>query len=196
MLDRDAQLLTVTDLKQYDFCARVLFYERCLPHFRPRTYKMDAGRDAHEHESKLAARRTLSKFGLASGERQFDVRLTSNLLSLNGIIDEVIVTESPIAAYPVEYKLAKKIGHHNRLQLAVYALMIEENWQIEVSTGYIYLILSRQVEPVAIDSKLRDETYQVLGEIRAIIEQEWMPPPTQQRKKCLDCEFRRVCNDV
>ncbi len=37
-------ILTVTDLKQYCYCPRILFYMRCLPGVRPLTVKMEEGR--------------------------------------------------------------------------------------------------------------------------------------------------------
>lgn len=196
MLDRDVDLVTVTDLKQYDYCARVLFYEYCLPDFRPRTYKMDAGVRAHERERKLEARRTLSRFGLVEGEREFDVRLYSNSLHLHGIVDEVIVTSAGQTVYPVDYKLAKQVSHHYRLQLTAYAVMLEEMRGIEVSAGFLYLIPLRKAEKVTITPALREKLQTAVAQVRAIILHEHMPPPTKQRGKCINCEFRRVCNDV
>ncbi len=187
-------LLTPTDLKQYVFCPRVLFYERCWPDFRPRTHKMDAGKDAHEYESKLEARRTLGRYKLAQGERFFDVRLCSEKLRLSGIVDEIIRT--PTAAYPVDYKLARQPSHQYRVQLAIYGLLIEDQWQIPTPIGYLWLISARRAERVELDNALRSEAIQHLESIQRIINEEMMPPPTPRRSKCRDCEFRRVCNDV
>src|SRR5690242_3436884 len=83
-------LFTVTDVKQFVYCGRVIFYERCLPHLRPRTYKMDAGRAEHEDEQKRAARRNLSQYALGEGKRAFDVAITAPTLKLTGLIDEVV----------------------------------------------------------------------------------------------------------
>lgn len=196
MLDKKANQLRVTDLKQYDYCQRVLFYEKCLPSFRPRTYKMDAGRDAHEEEPRLAARRTLSKLGLAQGERHFSIRMSSSTLGITGIVDEIIVSEYPSAAYPVDYKLARQASHHYQLQLAAYALLIEENWHLPVPWGYIYLIGVRQVERIELTSELRELVQNTIIDIHRMIDRELMPPPTKQKNKCQDCEFRRICNDI
>ncbi len=195
MLDREADLLTVTDLKQYDFCARVFFYEHCLPQFRPRTYKMDAGLEAHERESKLETRRTLGRFGLSEGKRLFDVRLQSSKLNIHGTIDEVIVA-SPSEVYPVDYKLARQTSHHYRLQLTAYALMLEEMYETEVNLGYLYLIPARRVEKISITTSLRAQLHNAIQEMRNIILYEHMPPATKQHRKCVSCEFRRICNDV
>ena len=42
MLD-DLPLITVTDLKQFSYCGRVVYDERCLPHMRPRTLMSRCG---------------------------------------------------------------------------------------------------------------------------------------------------------
>ncbi len=192
-MNEDAYL-TPTDMKSYDYCPRVVFYERCLPGFRPRTYKMDAGRDAHEEESKQSARRTLAKYKLEQGERLFNVRLRSDTLYLDGIIDEVIVTSN--AAYPIDYKLARQTSHHYRIQLAAYALLIEENWGITASAGYLLLIGKGIVERVSLDDPLKTTAKAILSQIRQMVDTEAVPPAVPQRSKCLACEFRRVCNDV
>ncbi|MEP7287800.1 MAG: hypothetical protein ABI947_18755 [Chloroflexota bacterium] len=59
--------LTITLIKQYTYCPRVVYYETCTPDVRPRTYKMDAGTMAHERERQRAARRTLSAYQVPEG---------------------------------------------------------------------------------------------------------------------------------
>ncbi len=196
MIDGDADLLTVTDLKQYIYCPRITYYERCMPHLRPRTYKMDAGVFAHEQERKRAARRTLHAYGLESGERQFEVPLTSERFGITGKVDEIVTFPGPpLTIYPVDYKLARQVSPHYRLQIAAYALMIEEVWDCDVAQGFVYLIPLRRLESIAITSELRVQVENALYAIHNIIRTEHMPPPPKRRSKCESCEFRRVCND-
>ena len=115
MLD-DQLMFTVTDLKQFVYCGRVIFYEHCLPHVRPRTYKMDAGRDEHADEQKRAARRNLSHYALGEGKRLFDVALTDPVLKLTGLIDEVVYANNG-EIFPVDYKLSKKVSPNHQLHL-------------------------------------------------------------------------------
>ena len=194
MLD-DNDFLTVTDLKQYSFCQRVIFYERCLPHLRPRTHKMDAGRDAHVIERKRATRRVLTQYQVVEGERRFDVRLRSERLGLVGEIDEVVYAQDGIII-PVDYKLAKRVGEHHRLQLCAYAMMLEETAATPVERGYIYLIPKHKLIEVQFDAPLRQALENSVTAIRQMVEWERMPPPAQQINRCVACEFRRFCNDV
>jgi len=43
-------LLEVTDLKQYTFCPRIVYYRYCLPRIRLITYSMEEGIRSHEEE--------------------------------------------------------------------------------------------------------------------------------------------------
>ncbi len=194
MLD-DSQLLTVTDLKQYAYCPRVVYYERCLPHIRPRTYMMDAGKDAHEHEQDRAARRTITRYDTAEGERRFNVPLVSRPLGLRGLLDEVVFTPDG-KAIPVDYKLATSAGNNHRIQLAAYALLLEADSLYRVEYGYLYLIPTRKLVKVMITPKLRDVTQTMLHQAQTMIALEQMPPPVDRVGQCAACEFRRFCNDV
>lgn len=197
MLDATADLFIVTDLKQYCYCPRITYYERCLPGFRPRTYKMDAGKEAHVFERKRAARRSLRGYRAGNGRRHFEVSLSSLTLGLTGKVDEVVETFEPEhRLIPVDYKLARRVSHHHRLQLAAYALLLEEGDSPPVTTSYIYLIPTRKLEEVPVNESLRSELDQALAAIRDITEREWMPPPPKSRRPCHNCEFRRVCNDI
>jgi len=199
MLD-DAQLFTVTDLKQFSYCGRVVFYEQCLPHVRPRTYKMDAGRARHDDEPQRAARRSLRPFTLDEDaqpavERAFDVALTDPTLRLTGVIDEVVYTACG-APVPVDYKLTKRVHSNHKLQLAAYALLLEAATGHNVPHGYIYLIPRRRVERVPVTAARRRRVHTLLDAMYTAIAEERFPPPASQRRRCLNCEFRRFCNDV
>jgi CRISPR-associated exonuclease Cas4 len=194
MLD-NTLLFTVTDLKQYAYCPRVVFYEQCLPHLRPRTFKMDAGRDAHEDEQRRAARRKLIQYGVAAGEREFEVRLQVPALHLTGEIDEIVWAEDG-TVFPVDYKLAKRVSSHHKVQLMAYGLLIEHTYDVTVDFGYIYLISKRETVQVPFTTRLRNRVLKMLSEMWELVEREQMPPAAAKPAMCLSCEFRRFCNDV
>lgn len=192
--EADEARVTITLLKQYIYCPRVVYYETCTPGIRPRTYKMKAGQDAHERERERAARRTLTAYQILEGERRFDVRIVSPTLGLSGLIDEVVLT--PDEAMVVDYKSAEWTGDNHLIQLAAYSLMVEEAFKLPVRRGFIYLLKPRRFESVPIDTPLRNSVMETLQHIRRIRDYEYMPPPVDQPNKCANCEFRRFCNDV
>ncbi|MEM7537538.1 MAG: CRISPR-associated protein Cas4 [Chloroflexota bacterium] len=204
-------LLQVTDLKQYAYCPRVVYYEYCTPGIRPRTYKMDVGNAAQDRVSKLEMRRSLKAYGVSSGERHFHVSLTSDTYGCSAQLDLVIETtdgakgqpdaalaqEQPRRLIPVDFKLSRRKPESNvKLQLACYALMLEESWGWPADEGYIYLIPTKQSIRIPMTTRLRNDAKRKLSEVREMIEQQRIPPPTKQRGKCVNCEFRRFCNDV
>lgn len=194
-------LLEVTDLKQFTCCPRIVFYRYCLPKIRPITYLMEEGTRNHQEESEREERRNLRNYGLTQGERAFHLSLQSTHLGLTGRVDLAIATPSrevaDAEAIVIEYKYTEqKAGSHIKLQLAAYALLLEDVWNIPVKKGFVYSIPTKQVEPIPITPPLRRKVVQTVMQIRQIVESELLPAPPVSQNRCVSCEFRRFCNDV
>lgn len=196
-------VFTVTDLKQYAFCPRVVFYTYCLPLIRPVTGKMEEGRLAHEEARDRERRRTLRVYGLEEAHRHFDVQVASEELGLTGRIDlvlEVVSGPSGLGGrelIPVDYKQTdRRAGPHVRWQLAAYGIMLEETWGGVVRRGFLYSLLTRRAEEVTLTRSMRQELREIVAAMREMVERERMPDPPPSRKPCVNCEFRRFCNDV
>ncbi len=189
-----AEALTITLLKEYAYCPRVVYYETCTPGVRPTTYKMEAGAAMHTQEKRRAARRTLAAYQVPDGDRQFDVRLHSAALGLVGKVDELVLM--PNEVIPVDYKMSVWLGDNHMIQIAAYAMMAEETFNLPAKRGYVYLLKGRRYAAVEITAALRNEVLAVIPEIDRIRYTEYMPPPPANTNKCTACEFRRFCNDV
>ena len=191
-------MFTVTDIKQYVYCARVLYFEACLPRIRPTTDKMEAGKEAHDAEETREHRRSLQPYGVRAAERQFNVRLFSETLGLSGMIDLLLLEPDgeKDAAWPVDYKMSEETGPNIQLQLAAYAVLVEECLHKVVTQGYRYAISLRRAEVVKIGAAQKRRVREALAQMHAIVQEERMPPPVRERGKCVDCEFRRFCNDI
>lgn len=194
-------LFEVTDLKQWTYCPRVLYYRYCLPEIRPITDLMRAGIGSHCDEVGREERRSLRTYGLNIGERAFDVRLRSEVIGLRGQLDLAIVVPDRAApraeAIVVEYKDSERAAPlHFKLQLAAYALLLEEAWSLPVRRGFIYSIPLRTVEIIGITPALRQKVRQAVAAMQAAVAGEWMPDAPASRRPCVSCEFRRFCNDV
>ncbi len=197
----DSNTFEVTDLKQWVYCPRVVYYRYCLPDVRPVTTLMEAGTAAHRDEGEREERRSLRPYGLKEGERSFDLTLCSERLGVRGRLDLAIAvpgrTTPGAEAVVVEYKDSERAaGAHFKLQLATYALLLEEAWGLPVRRGFFYAIPTRQVEPVAITAALRRKVVQTVSDLRAAVGGERMPDAPESRRPCVSCEFRRFCNDV
>lgn len=187
--------LTASDVRQYLYCPRIVFYRMCQPVKPPSTYKMEEGRLAQDRVEDLESRRSLKAYGVRDGERHFNVTLTSATEGLRGLLDMAIVREDEVI--PVEYKnTSRKPPRGYVYQLAAYALLAEERWGRPARRGFVYLIPEKRAVPVAITEGLRADVRKVLQGMRRMIEREEQPGPTDREARCVDCEFRRFCGDV
>ena len=185
----------VENLKQFVYCRRIVFFDRCMPGIRPRTFSMDAGREDHMDAKRNARRRSFSQMGFESGRREFDVEILDESLNLHGKLDEVVTTDSG-EVMPVEYKSSTKISDNHRLQVFAYALLLEMSRQVIVERAYVYLIPLRKARIMSISPEDKQLVRDMLSELSDMIAKESMPAPTQVRSRCQGCEFRRFCNDV
>lgn len=186
----------VSDLKQWAYCPRVVFYTYCMPGLRPETFKMEASQEAHEEERQRERRRTGQLYGLPDAERFEEVRLVADDLGLVAVID--LVLRKGDRAWPVDYKQSTHLqtAGHFKLQLAAYGLVLEAAWGVRCESGFLYGLGQRKVEEVKFTPALRARVREVVMAIRETITAERTPEPTPERGRCVSCEFRRFCNDV
>lgn len=201
MTDHAQLELSVSDVRQWVYCPRIVYYRLCQPLRRPVTYKMGEGKLQHERIEELARRRTLRAYGLRGEEREGLVErhvrplLRSPRLGLSGVLDLVLV--APAEAVPVEYKHTEsRLGLNHKYQLVAYALLVEDQWRRPVRRALVHFLPSDRVEEVAVTSNGRAFTRDTLAEIRSMVAAERLPGPTPRRGRCVDCEYRLYCGDV
>jgi CRISPR-associated exonuclease Cas4 len=197
----DPVLIDVTDIKQYVCCPRLVYYHYCLPDIRPITYTMEVGTEAHQQEEEREVRRSLKTYGIEQAERLFHYPVVSQTLALKGKIDLVLVVPSWEASerelVVVEYKYSEQqAGPHFKVQLAAYALLLEEALHIPARRSFLYSIPLRKAEAVPITVALRKKVYGIIEEVKQLMVGERMPEATRTPRRCPTCEFRRFCNDV
>ena len=191
--------IRVADIRQYAYCPRVVYHEYCFGRMRPSTYKMQHGLEAEDFVEELEKRRSLREYGVTEGVRHFHVALTSRQLGCTALIDLVVESNQggQRKLIPVDFKMSRREpGRHQRLQLACYGMMLEESWGAPAMEGILYLIPLRRAVHVGLDKRLRRDAERMLAEIRETLLSEHMPAATPHRSRCVDCEFRRFCNDV
>lgn len=210
-MDDEAEMLTLTvsDVRQWVYCQRIVYYTYGLRLPRPTTYKMQEGTLNHERVAALEERRTLRSYGLRredEGRREFNVPLHSARLGLRGLLDMAIIT--PHEVIPVEYKDTTPhlvgrgeqahpvIALNHKYQLTTYALLLEEVRGSVVRRGFVHYIPTKQSREVVITPEMRQYVQAVLVAIRRMLVVERLPPPTPRRERCRECEFRRFCADI
>ncbi len=187
--------LRVNDLKQFEYCPRIVFYNTVQPLERKATVKMRRGVEVELRVEALERRRGLRKYGLAAGERRSHVWLQSERLRLSGQLDLLITVYDQ--GFPVDFKHTRGRPHANhRLQLGGYALLVEDVLGLRVNTGFVYLVPLGELVRIPITLELKARCLDRLADIRNMIADEWLPEPTSNRSRCIECEFRNYCGDI
>jgi len=187
--------LRVSDLKQFVYCPRVVFYNYVMPVEKKATFKMEHGKIAENTIDRLENRRKLKRYSLSSGKREFHKQLHSDKYGLSGKIDLLIKTTD--SYYPVDFKYTTSQPHKNHLyQILGYAIILEDVYDCVVKKGFVYLIPKEDAVVFDLSDDLKDETKNLLSEIKKMIHYQQIPPPIKSQAKCLDCEYRNFCGDV
>lgn len=190
-----AEMLNASDIRQYMYCPRIIYFNYVVVVPRHTTLKMEKGKTAQEDFSRLEKRRTLAKWGLEDGQREFHVPVKSEKMGLYGVLDMVITSDSGL--YPVEYKnTLGRVGIHHKYQLIAYAMMLEEERRRPVREGFIYLIPQNRLEKFLVDEGARFYTKKLCTQMRNLIDTQTFPEATRKRERCKDCEFRNYCRDT
>lgn len=187
--------LRVNDLKQFEYCPRIVFYNTVMPLERKVSFKMQRGAEAEFRLDALEKRRTLKRYKLADGERRFHILLNSERLGLSGKMDLLIISGE--GYFPVDFKYTRGRPRRNHIsQLAGYAVLVEDQFNVQVETGFIYLAPLAELVAIKMTPELKAEVPRRLAEIRSMIYEEILPGPTPVRARCHDCEFRNYCGDI
>ena len=194
-LDFRDLLLTPSDILEHLFCGRFTYFERHLqlPEFQERREKVRRGRELHAVRE--ATNRSYLRKRLGVTEKRIDVSLASPRHHLRGRLDEVLFFADGTAG-PLDYKFAKDPGRVYatlRLQSAIYALLIRENFGVPVRRGF--LVYTRSHNRV-VELTYEPEDFRRVGRtVREILEvvQRGRLPRRAPASRCVDCCYRPIC---
>lgn len=192
--------INVTDLKQFVYCPRVIYYTYVLPVPKMTTYKMKHGRQQHTELIKKEKRRGMNEYQLIEGDRRFGFSVHSESLRFHGKVDILIETKEANDKgqrfFPVECKDTDRGIHNNiKYQLVAYGMALEEMTGTPVEEGFIYIIPENKVYSIELTIVLKNFVRKIVSMIHKIVDDEEFPDPRSQ-KRCWDCEYRRYCNDL
>jgi CRISPR-associated exonuclease Cas4 len=189
------ELIPVTDLKQWAYCERIVYYHRVMPVFGKPTFKMKEAVAAQDLLESLEMRRGLSAYGFENARRQFNVSLSDERVGLSGKADLVLESAGRVAV--VDFKLMSgEVGDNHRAQLAGYSLLAEAAWGLPAERAFVYRIPDNRVFVVEITAEVRRGVVAAIEAIREMEREEICPPPTAVRARCKECEFANYCADV
>ena len=195
-MNKNRAIITISDVLEYLFCPRFIYFMHCLeiPQHQEMRFKVLRGREVHEEKRSVNPHYLRKKIGVV--RREQNVFLASKEHCIKGIVDEVLFLDDGTAA-PFEYKFAEfkeKIFRTYRNQLALHAMMIQEQFNVKVTRGFICFVRSRDhVEEVALSEKDFERARKIVREILKIIGTGYFPERARNRAHCSDCCYRNIC---
>lgn len=189
-------IITISDVLEYLFCPRFIYFMHCLdiPQHEESRYKVLKGRDVHEEKRITNTAYLRKKLGVIG--KELNVFIASKKNHIKGIVDEVLFLEDGTAA-PFEYKFAEfkdKIYKTYKFQLVLHALMIKENYGIDVKKGFICFTRSNnRIEEVKFTENDFDKAIEIVADILDIVDKGFYPGKTKSKNKCFDCCYSNIC---
>lgn len=195
-MDGNTPIITISDVLEYLFCPRFIYFMHCLeiPQHQEMRFKVLRGREVHEEKRRVNPHYLRKKIGVV--RREQNVFLASKEHCIKGIVDEVLFLDDGTAA-PFEYKFAEfkeRIFQTYQNQLALHAMMIQEQLGVEVTRGFICFVRSHDhVEEVMFSEKDFERAQEIVCDILEIIETGYFPKKGRSRSHCIDCCYRNIC---
>ena len=189
-------MLTPSEIIEYLYCPRFTYFLNVLriSQHEEKRFKVMKGREIHERRASENRQYVRQKIPMLA--KDINVYLASPTLRVRGIVDEVLELQDGSLA-PLDYKFSvfqDTLFNTYKVQIALYALLIEERYKKPVTTGYIaYIRNGSHIEQVSIDAPLRNKAIQICDSIFEIIVEEKYPKATPHKTKCADCTYKNIC---
>lgn len=126
-----------------------------------------------------------------------EFKVESDALQLKGTIDRVELYTN--GCIPIELKTGKMpkegIWPGHRVQIAAYALLLEEALSMSVKEGFVNYLDSKEKRHLSINPFMREEVLNLVREVQELLENRSLPDYTENRNKCTSCGLRSRCHD-
>lgn len=195
----ETDLIPVRALNQVTYCPR-LYYLEYVEAVMPINEHIEDGLFQHRRVDDPELRHRTRKEGEVLHTRS--VQISSSRLGISGKLD--LVEEKEGEVYPVEYKRGggpsggdgqPSFWDNDAVQLCAQALLLEEEYSVQVPRGVLYYIGSKSRVDVPLDDELRAKTLAAIRTIRELSERE-VPPeplPAELRHRCFGCSLVTIC---
>lgn len=117
-----------------------------------------------------------------------EFKIVSENLGLKGRIDRIEIGEEII---PYEIKTREEIFFQDKIQLAGYALLLEDKFNTKIDYGIVEV--KSKKEKIPITPQFKEKVLFLADKIREIIKEEKEIPINNNFKKCENCKFKYIC---
>ena len=130
-------------------------------------------------------------------KKESDISLSSKKNFFHGKLDELLFLEDGTIV-PLDYKFSEytgKVYNTYKYQLAMYSMMIEENYNVESRKGYIVFTRSNnKLKEIEYNEEDFSKVRFFVNDILEIINKGIYPSDMENKNKCKDCCYRKFCN--
>jgi len=194
------EFVSVTDIKHYVYCPRLVYFDRVLHATPVFGSQQEDSKELHEdYVAKELRRKDAIYYSpeFVGAEKRLFTTLSSPLLGLQGNVDLIIKTAKG-EFVPVEYKNMSsdrgRVCMDHRYQLVAYALLIEENYGTVVRRGFVDYIPEGLILQFEITPTMKSHVKRIIGHIKRIIKDEELPPIRVAKQKCQGgCGHKQIC---
>ncbi len=196
MVEGQGVYITPSEVVEYLFCPRFIFFMNCLniPQHEEKRYKVLVGRAIHEERARINADYLRKKISCL--KKEMLVYLSSSRYHLKGEVDELLYLKDGTLA-PLDYKFAEykdKLYRTHKIQSVLYGLLIMDNYQKEVRKGYVYYVRSKYLlKEIIFNNSDFEEAIRLIKDILEVIQDGYYPKRTSYPVRCIDCCYKNIC---
>ena len=116
-------------------------------------------------------------------------------LEVIGMCDKIEIVDGTY--YPVLLKSGKPpvkgVWDGDAIELVAHAILLEEEFEKDVYVGFVDYEKIGDRRPVVMDVGLRKAYFDILREVKEIIENKKLPKVKESAQKCEKCEYNDIC---
>ena len=180
-------LVYASELRQYMYCPRKIYYYRVMGLKKVMSVKMAYGKEVHKE---ISERRNQG----STIERYHDVFLMDEDLGLAGYIDEIrwFDGEPKLVEYKTGTTPEEGIRLPDLIQTAALVMLAEEAYNIQINRVVVHYLKSNEQREIQVGIMERLKVIEVIEKIQKMVQTQEFPA-VEKTPKCRDCEFRRRC---
>jgi CRISPR-associated exonuclease Cas4 len=116
-------------------------------------------------------------------------------LDVIGMCDKIEIVDGRY--YPVLLKSGKPplkgVWNQDAIELVAHAILIEEEFKTDVYVGFVDYEKIGDRRPVVMDVDLRKTYFDIIREVKEIVENKKLPNVKKSPKKCEKCKYNDIC---
>ncbi|MBW2973305.1 CRISPR-associated protein Cas4 [Candidatus Woesearchaeota archaeon] len=124
-----------------------------------------------------------------------EYKISAEELGISGKIDQVLVYQDGVV--PIELKTGKapKEGawENHKIQLAAYALLLEDRFNVPITSGYVKYIDENISRRIDINPFLKDQVKDLIKKVRELLDSKKLPKKCTNTNKCEKCGLKKIC---